>query len=49
VGEVVEDIVGDKDGVHWLAASAHDSNSRHEVISPLFDDVEWDGMSLPVA
>jgi len=40
VREVVEGIVGDEDRVGRLAAPAHDSNSRHEMVCPLFDDVK---------
>ena len=31
-----------------LAAPAHDSDSRHKVVGPLFDDIKWGGVSCSV-
>ena len=48
MGEVVKNIVSNKDGMCWLSTSAHDPDGGHEMISPFFDDVKWGGMSLLV-
>jgi len=32
-----------------LATPAHDSDSRHKVVCPFFDDVEWGGVCCSVA
>ena len=31
-----------------LAAPTHDSDGRHEMVSPFFDDIKWDGVSCLV-
>jgi len=31
-----------------LAAPAHDSNGGHEMVSPFFDDIKWDGVGCSV-
>jgi len=48
VGEVVKDVVCDEDRVSRLSAPAHDPDCSHKVVSPLFDDVKWSGVSLLV-
>ena len=45
MGEVVESIVSDGDREGWFSASTHDPDGCHEVVSPFFDDIEWDGVS----
>ena len=32
-----------------LSTPAHDSDGRHKVVGPLFDDIEWGGVSCSVA
>ena len=49
VQEVVEGIVRDEDRVSRLTTPAHDSDGRNKVVSPLFDDIKWGGVSCSVS
>jgi len=49
VREVVEYSIGDEDRVSWLSAPAHDSDGGHEVVGPLFNDVQWNGVGSAVS
>ena len=31
-----------------LAAPAYDSDGRHEVVGPLFDNIKWGGVGCPI-
>ena len=42
------EVVGNEDGMCWLTAPAYDPDGRHEVVSPLFDNIEWGGVSCAV-
>jgi len=48
VQEVIEGIIRDEDRVRRLTAPAHDSDGRHKVVSPLFNDIKWGGVSCSV-
>jgi len=48
VREVVKGFISDGDGMCWFATMAHDSDGTHEVVSPVFDDIEWGGVSCAV-
>ena len=47
--EVVKGFISDGDGMRSLTTPAHDFDGTHEVVSPVFNDVEWDGVSCAVA
>jgi len=49
VGEIVECSVGDEDRVSWLSAPAHDSDGRQEMVSPLFNDIQWNRVGSAVS
>ena len=49
VREVIEGVVRDEDRVSRLATPAHNSDSGHKVVSPLFDDIKWGGVSCLVS
>ena len=48
VREVVEGFISDGDRMHWFTATAHNSDGIHKVVSPVFDNVEWDRVSHAV-
>ena len=49
VREVIEGFISDGDGMCWFTTMAYDSDSTQEVVSPVFDDIEWDGVSHMVS
>ena len=46
--EVVEVFISDGDRMHWFTTTAHDFDGTHEVVSPVFDNVKWGGVSCAV-
>ena len=45
---MVEGIISDGDRICWFTTAAHDLDGTHEVVSPVFDNIEWNGVSCTV-
>jgi len=48
VREVVKGLISNGDGMCWFTTMAYDSDGTHEVVSPIFDDIEWGRVSHAV-